>query len=1408
MPIFIHLFVALSLDWEESSKDEDVTVSSSQPLSQLKEAAERKDLDSFKKLYLQCPELTDTSTGYSPIHIVFEHEFIDGANYLLDLDHSLLEKRDENGNTPLHVACSKGHVNLVKAFTLDSDACLVNNEGYSLLHVATAASKLDVIRVLVLKGFDPYEFTREEKLNCLHIACKKGNKEVVVYFLDEVGMSPHSVSGVNKELDRPGGQQPIHFAALHGHLLLLKYLINECNCDPNAEDNSGKTPALLAGECGKVEVMGFLVEEVGCNPGHTARATGKVAAKRQAIHGACFSGSLPMVKYLIATGKVDPYAADEAKVTPIACAAQEGKLEIVQYLVQAGNDLNGGPNVQDSTGRTPLHYACLKGRDQIVRYLCTEGKADVNILDNSGETCLIVACKNGHKSIVSFLMEQGYDITTSTSGGRRVIDFAALKEWLDIITYLVQEKHFNPEQLNEVGFSPVHYAAEGNSLSVLRYLLEERKCNPNLMSSEGETGTTPLHRACMFGHLNTAQYLIKDRKCPLVTTTKNKLMSPLHLACSSGHMDIVKFLIDSCGHEVEPRNNQGALPLHMAILNGHGQIVLYLIDVHKSDPTIKTKGGATGFHAAAQGGHLEILMLLLEYPRFQEFRNKLYFLSGGSPLDQAAEQGHLEIVRYLVVNDICNPRKRAGENSFTCLHWAAFKGRTEVVKYLVDEISCDILESGINGETPLHLACSKGHIDTVQFLLSKDSAQLAIKDNNKLTPLQAASKADILSTDLLCNFVMAGADSDELIKVSPVKCGFMKSCHPLYGYTKIFVLGSSGALLSELNTIEGSGASVDPSVPVFLSYKNFRHIGDVMLYAVSEMVISFDEILSDALSQCSHPVFVICFDMIGDRDFDDIGSEINYWLQFINSLLAYTADKSIQPLLSVVINTSSGTDIELLDEVSTHCLSLSIPDYQLVTSTQVVMCDADIETPYGGFRFLRFLAAYHNILQEQRPLGLFPTALRSFVLQRFHQSSLERHTLTEVSLEIIVDDAPLPRDIEKLAEGFTSLSRAGHLIFLKDNKDIGESIIVLEPGLTLQKAYEAIAEIKPGSSCVLSDHEILAQCSSVCALDPLTFLSLMQYFEYCIDLSLTKQVRKCVTGTAKPSKPWYFIPSLLTKTLSEEFVITTNQSEGEIALGWLLECEPPHLFPSPVCNLLPAIPLMCTDPPLAYCEKQNGCYNATSSVVQCVHKTTQVTLTHLQGEAILLVIKDYKNNLLSLVRKKSVIINAIFDLKSQYCSNISAHPYVLHPSCLDNMTLIDPSLSAISVEDIIQNINVISEAFNCSIEEIVGFEPLFIVTKELTRKLFDPTLNKEIISEEDLDSIVEVFAPHCDQLAIILNEELPKDLESDTERAESVVKGWVSKGKSNHGSTGRSYSDLWECMKHYSMFTIKAPPPI
>ncbi|WP_054849042.1 ankyrin repeat domain-containing protein [Vulcanisaeta sp. JCM 14467] len=85
-------------------------------------------------------------------------------------------------------------------------------------------------------------------------------------------------------------------------------------------------------------------------------------------------------------------------MTPLHYAVLGNRLDIVKYLIENGADINA----RDNTGKTPLHFAAKNGYLDIVKYLI-ENKADINVKDNIGKTPLDYAEENGHKNVANYL---------------------------------------------------------------------------------------------------------------------------------------------------------------------------------------------------------------------------------------------------------------------------------------------------------------------------------------------------------------------------------------------------------------------------------------------------------------------------------------------------------------------------------------------------------------------------------------------------------------------------------------------------------------------------------------------------------------------------------------------------------------------------------------------------------------------------------------------------------------------------------------------------------------------------------------------------------------------------------------------------------------------------------------------
>ena len=111
--------------------------------------------------------------------------------------------------------------------------------------------------------------------------------------------------------------------------------------------------------------------------------------------------------------------------------------------------------------------------------------------------------------------------------------------------------------------------------------------------------------------------------------------------------------------------------------------------------------------------------------------------TGSTALVQAAQQGFVEVVRFLVEEGKADVDKARTSTGSTPLLMAVQKGHTEVVRFLVEEGKADVDKVNKKNQTPISMAAFMGRLEVVQFLLSK-GADCTIEDAWGDTPLGAA----------------------------------------------------------------------------------------------------------------------------------------------------------------------------------------------------------------------------------------------------------------------------------------------------------------------------------------------------------------------------------------------------------------------------------------------------------------------------------------------------------------------------------------------------------------------------------------------------------------------------------------------------------------------------------------------
>lgn len=201
---------------------------------------------------------------------------------------------------------------------------------------------------------------------------------------------------------------------------------------------------------------------------------------------------------------------------PIISLIKRGtKSDVQKYVRNKGKQVL--QDVHPIDRQTVLHVAAEEGKLDIVQWLVEKYRLDVNAVDNNGWTPMHSAAKGGHPKIVKYLLEKGgFGRAVNNEGSSPLHYFVRNtcsddKEFNDVITSLIQKGCIVDLQ-NTYGESPLHQAAmRGRDYCVL--ILLNNQANPNLKTKFGETA---LHFAVRGGHIECINILLNFGADPFI----------------------------------------------------------------------------------------------------------------------------------------------------------------------------------------------------------------------------------------------------------------------------------------------------------------------------------------------------------------------------------------------------------------------------------------------------------------------------------------------------------------------------------------------------------------------------------------------------------------------------------------------------------------------------------------------------------------------------------------------------------------------------------------------------------------------------------------------------------------------------------------------------------------------------
>ena len=646
--------------------------------------------------------------GQTPLHVACTTKSLEYIQALIQLPTCDLNIQDDNGDTALHVAaCSEWNSAEKVQCILDSgryEPNITNKQGYTPLHSATANNRFDSVKILLNSAECNPNIQDLQGNTALHLSIHHMSAVGIELFLmcDKVDLNIQNING----------NTPLHTAVVKSPHILGK-LFGHPNCNPRIINHDGMTPLLLAFNTDELSVAELLIHCARCS--YIYKDIAKVLSFQGLLHRTVQADRMSLFKFLI---------------------------EIKECIASEVND----------DGQTPLHVACTTKSLEYIQALIQLPTCDLNIQDDNGDTALHVA---------------------------------ACSEWNSAkkVQCLLDGGKCDPNITNKQGYTPLHTATTNNEFDSVKILLNSAECNPNIQDLQGNTalhlsihhmsavgielflmcekvdvniqninGNTPLHRAVVKGP-HTLKELIRHPYCnPCIINHDG--MTPLQLlVCDRLSLTDMEILLCCAqySHVHTAKAFQGLL--HHAVRANKKSFVMISIEIIVSK---FNHGGQTALHVACTLETFKYVKILTRKPICDLNSQD----DNGDTALHVATCSKFESAEKIQCILKCDPNifntkpflKRADVNiqnkeGNTPLHIAVIQDApTRVIKILVHHDDCNPSIVNNEGMTPLQIVINKKRLNDANIMITNCSPE----DIKKIVDI---NMSDILFYSVLGNYI-------------------------------------------------------------------------------------------------------------------------------------------------------------------------------------------------------------------------------------------------------------------------------------------------------------------------------------------------------------------------------------------------------------------------------------------------------------------------------------------------------------------------------------------------------------------------------------------------------------------------------------------------------------------------------
>ena len=323
-----------------------------------------------------------------------------------------------------------------------------DDSGHSPLHIAVRDSRVEVIRILLQHGAEPYLENRQQETPydtaSDNIFYFQGTANASAWRIDEM----RDLFPITEWVEERRMFTPVHKIVLQLLHLDLEKALRKDRSSVDREDADGRTPLSWAAARGDSKSVELLLR-FGASPNTPDRiGQGPLRQSLKAPDATC-------LQLLLNDGAKVDQTDDWKQTCLLAAHYYPNPVSFTAPLLKAGAQVN----VRCSQGRFPLMEAVSKNNVAAVKILLEYG-ANVNCANNVGATSLHEGVRHNSHEALALLLESEVDHTLRDAKDRTVLHYAA--QYADLKTLKILHREtllgLNADDQDTENLTPISVA--------------------------------------------------------------------------------------------------------------------------------------------------------------------------------------------------------------------------------------------------------------------------------------------------------------------------------------------------------------------------------------------------------------------------------------------------------------------------------------------------------------------------------------------------------------------------------------------------------------------------------------------------------------------------------------------------------------------------------------------------------------------------------------------------------------------------------------------------------------------------------------------------------------------------------------------------------------------------------------